>query len=81
MDRHARHATNRRVDNARQDLVRTATDLQREVTRFVAEMIHGGPFSGRALNIARDAAELAMKAGAYDTATDLASITEPGEGV
>lgn len=75
----ARRTTAKRVSQEQKTMARDAMDLKRELERFCADIIKGGPYAGRARNIARDAVELAMKAAACDTAVDIASINSEDE--
>ncbi|MDQ1041548.1 guanyl-specific ribonuclease Sa [Streptomyces sp. V3I8] len=77
IDEPARQNITRKVDRERREMAKEATDLQREVQRFCADIIRGGPYAGRARNIARDAVELAARAAALDAASDVADAVLP----
>lgn len=73
-DSFAQRATNKRVTDAHNELAREAMHLKGEVERFCAEIIKGGPYAGRARNIAHDALDLITAAVAYDSIDDIAEI-------
>lgn len=77
-DKLTRRATAQRVAQEQEAMAAWAMALQKEVQRFCADIIQGGPYAGRAQAIASDAIELAMKAASFDAASDVAAIAVRG---
>jgi hypothetical protein len=74
LDDLTKRAVGKRSSEAREALARDAMDLQREVQQFCADIIQGGPYAGRARNIAEDAVKLAMRAASVDSISDLTDV-------